>query len=153
MVGKPARYIARHELHFCPERKGEIGHLVSSREIHENRDFEIRYQVQEEILKFVFFGPIEGELTEYDAADVAQQASSSEMQESFVGDRHGVARFFEKENGVAGIDLVWSADGLLHQREISPCESTNRPAGPHRTRNLPAESGAGVGRGQRVEKG
>src|ERR1700682_4787059 len=118
-VFEPTRKVVRHELHLGAERKREIWYLVPRREIHQNRNVEIRHQVEEKILKLIFLGSIERELSEHNSAHVAQQPSGAEVQQSLIGDRHRIVDLLEKKNRVAGVDLVRSADRLLNERQVS----------------------------------
>ena len=74
------------------------------------------------------------------------------MQEPLVGDGHRIASLFQEENRIPGIDLVRSADGLLHQGEISAGESTDSLAPPHRTRDFASEPSFGSGCGECRQK-
>src|ERR1700693_1550031 len=109
-VGEPASNIIRHELHLCSERQREIWYLMTRREVHQNRNVEIGYEVEEEILELIFLGPVQRELTKHDSAHVAQQPGSAQMQQTLVGDGHRIVYLFEEENRVASVDLVRSAD-------------------------------------------
>ena len=88
---------------------------MSGREVHENRNFKIRHEVEQKVLELIFFGPIDRQLAENNSAYVAQQSGGAKVEKSLVYDGHGIPCLLEKEDGVAGVELVWGSDGLLHQ--------------------------------------
>src|SRR5688500_12805689 len=92
-------------------------------EVHENRNLQIRHEVEQKILEFVLFRAVQRELAEHDSAHLAQQSRGAEMEQPLVDDRHRIPGLLEKEDGVAGVDLVWGSDGLLHQREIAASQT------------------------------
>src|SRR5687768_15463045 len=81
-----------------------------------------------------------------------QQASGSQMNEALIRKRHWIFVLLEKENGVASVDLIGSPDRLLHEREVSPCQSSCHTPGPHRTGNIATHFRYWTRRSHRIEK-
>src|ERR1700737_498537 len=144
-IGEPASNIVRHDLHLGTERQREIGYLMTGREIHQDRNVEIRPQVEEEVLELIFLGPIQREVTEHNSAHMAQKSGGAKMQQTLVGDRHRIVYLFEEENRVARVDLVRSANRLLHERQIPACQSSHGSSWPYRAGDVATERGVGPG--------
>src|SRR5712691_5583663 len=151
-IGKPTRRFVGDELHLGSKGEREIRDLVAGGEVHQNRDLEIGDEVDEEIFELVLFRAIERELAEDDAPDIVQQSRRAKVEEPLVGDGHRIAGLFEEKNGVPRIDLVRSANRLLHQGKISAGKPTDSPARPHSTRDFASELGFGARRSKRSQK-
>src|ERR1700738_325089 len=117
-IGEPASNIVRHDLHLGTERQREIGYLMTGREIHQDRNVEIRHQVEEEVLELIFLGPLQREVNEHNSAHVAQKSGGAKMQQTLVGDRTRIVYLFEGENRVARVNLVCRRLRVLNKGRV-----------------------------------
>ena len=125
-IHDPAALIFDDELHLGSEWNREIRILVARGEIHQHGNVDIGNEVEKEILELVFLRAIERELTEDDSRHFLEESGGAEVHESFIDDRHRVARLFDEENCSLHVDLVRRADRLLHEREIPADEPSGR---------------------------
>src|SRR5918999_5723881 len=83
-VDQPAGRLVDNQLYLRADRQRQIRDLVAGREIHQDRDVQVREEVEQEVLELVLLGPVECQLAEYNSAHMAQQAGGAEVHESLV---------------------------------------------------------------------
>src|SRR5205085_4320532 len=96
-IGDPACGFLDDQVHFGTDRNREVRYFVARRKIHEDRNVEIRYQIEEKILEFIFFRPVERQLTKDDSSHAPQQSGRAQVEQLFVDNAHGIAGLLEEE--------------------------------------------------------
>ena len=72
VIREPSRGILHDELDLGAQREGEVRHLVSGREIHENGYVQVGNEVEQKILELILLGAVDRELAKDDSTDVTQ---------------------------------------------------------------------------------
>src|SRR5262249_6256985 len=115
-VLNPPRRFLGHQLDFGADWKREVRNFVARWKIHQNRHVQVRHEIEQEILELVFLRAVEREVAEHYTSHATQQPGRTKVHESFISERHRVARLLDEKDRSARIDLVRRSDRLLDQR-------------------------------------